>query len=165
MVFFYSPFPSPVTGISRWTAKGKQVRQANVQMKDHGALSVLLGQLTRYAVTGGFVTALGAGVYWVTATFFGVAPLLANVLAYAIAVALGYVLHSRWSFRGHGRRDNVARTTSRFFVVSLVSFGLNSLFVWVLTGPLQGPTWWPVVPMLFVTPLVTFALNRRWVFA
>ena len=126
--------------------------------------SVLMGQLMRYAITGGFVTALGAGLYWVTATFFGVAPLLANLFAYLIAVATGYVLHSRWSFRDHGTRDNPARTTSRFLVVSLVSFGLNSLFVWVLTGPLGGPTWWPVLPMLFVTPGVTFLLNRHWVF-
>ena len=59
----------------------------------------------------------------------------------------------------------MAKRTSRFFLVSLVSFGLNSLFVWILTGPLlDGPEWWPVVPMLFVTPFVTFALNRRWVF-
>lgn len=127
---------------------------------------VVFGQLVRYGLTGGFVTALGAALYWVTATFMGVHPLIANVLAYALCVAIGYVLHSRWSFRGHGTRDSLSRTTSRFFLVSLVSFGLNSIFVWVLTGPLlHGPTWWPVVPMLFVTPLVTFALNRRWVFA
>lgn len=129
------------------------------------ASSELFGQLLRFGITGGFVTALGAGIYWVTATFFGVAPLLANVLAYAVAVGIGYFLHSRWSFKGHGKRGNLRRTTSRFFIVSLVSFSLNSLFVWVLTGLLDGPTWWPVVPMLFVTPLVTFVLNRRWVFS
>lgn len=124
----------------------------------------LMGQLLRYAITGGFVTALGIGVYLFAATILDVAPLVANVLAYAVCVAVGYVIHSRWSFRGHGRRDNVARTTSRFFMVSLVSFGLNSLFVWLLTGPMGGPDWWPTIPMLFITPLVTFALNRRWVF-
>ena len=130
-----------------------------------GSLSIVLGQLIRFGLVGGFVTALGAGAYLVAAMVFDIAPLLANVVAYAVAVATGYVLHSRVSFRGHGRRDNLARTTSRFVVVSLVSFLLNSLWVWLLTEPLRGPDWWPVVPMLFVTPLVTFALNRRWVFA
>lgn len=129
-----------------------------------GGQREILGQLFRYALTGGFVTVLGAGVYWVAATFFGVAPLLANVLAYAVAVCIGYVMHSRWSFRGHGRRDDAVRTTTRFMLVSFVSFALNSLWVWGLTGPMEGPTWWPVVPMLFFTPFVTFALNRRWVF-
>jgi putative flippase GtrA len=125
----------------------------------------MFGQLVRFAMTGGFVTVLGAGAYWVPATFFGVPPLLSNFLGYLVAMASGYVLHSRWSFRGHGSRDDPFRRTSRFLVVSLVSLGLNSLFVWVLTGPMDGPTWWPVVPMLFVTPLVTFALNRNWVFS
>lgn len=128
-------------------------------------LSVLFGQLIRFGMVGGFVTALGIAGYWIPATFFGVPPLLANLLGYGIAVATGYVLHSRVSFKGHGSRDNVAKRTSRFFIVSMISLGLNSLFIWILTGLLAGPTWWPTVPMLFVTPLVTFALNRRWVFA
>jgi putative flippase GtrA len=128
------------------------------------ALKTLAGQLLRFGMVGGFVTALGVVAYYVPATYFGVAPLLANLLGYGVAVAFGYVLHSRVSFRGHGSRDKPAQRTFRFFVVSLVSLGLNSLFVGILTGPLDGPTWWPVIPMLFVTPLVTFALNRQWVF-
>ena len=133
-------------------------------LQREGGLGALFGQLVRFGAVGFFVTALGAAVYWVTATFMGVAPLLANLLAYAVAVALGYILHSRVSFRGHGSRDNPAKRTGRFMIVSFVSLGLNSLFVGVLTGPLHGPTWWPVIPMLFVTPMVTFALNRQWVF-
>jgi putative flippase GtrA len=125
----------------------------------------LLVQLIRFGMVGGFVTALGAGAYWVPATFLGVPPLAANVLGYLIAAGVGYVLHSRVSFKGHGSRENPVRRTGRFLIVSLVSLGLNSLFVWVLTGLLHGPTWWPVVPMIFVTPLATFALNRYWVFA
>lgn len=130
-----------------------------------GAVSDFFGQLLRFGLVGGFVTALGVAGYYVPATFLGVAPLLANLIGYGIAVVFGYVLHSRVSFKGHGSRENPGRRTFRFLIVSLVSLGLNSLFVGILTGPLQGPTWWPVIPMLFVTPLVTFALNRQWVFA
>lgn len=124
----------------------------------------VLGQATRFVITGGIVTLLQALVYWVPATYWGVAPLLANFFGYLAAMISGYVLHSRWSFRGHGRRDDPLGTTSRFFLVSLVSLALNSLFVWLLTGLLEGPTWWPVLTMMFVTPMVTFLLNRQWVF-
>lgn len=123
----------------------------------------MLGQVVRYTITGGLVTALGAVIYWVLAVFAGVAPLAANLLAYLVMVATGYVMHSRWSFRGHGDRRN-PRTTLRFFLVSLVSLAFNSLFVWLLTGLLAGPEWWPVLTMLFVTPVIVFALNRQWVF-
>lgn len=124
---------------------------------------VLLGQLIRYGITGGAVTAVAAAVYWSLATYAGVPPLLANVAAYVVAVAVGFTMHSRWSFQGHGAGES-ARTTSKFFAVSLVSFGLNSLWVWLFTGLLHGPTWWPIVPMLAVTPFVVFALNRKFVF-
>ena len=126
--------------------------------------SQVFGQLIRFGLVGGFVTALGAGAYLIAA-YAGVHPLIANILAYAVAMATGYVLHSRVSFRGHGSRDNPGRRTVRFVTVSLISLAINSLFVWAMTGPLGWPLWSPVVPMLFFTPLVTFALNRRWVFA
>lgn len=131
-------------------------------------------QLVRFGIAGGLATALYTAVYWPVATYghrvlrvgSGAEwPLIGNVLGYLAAMVSGYFLHSRWSFRGHGSRDDEVATSSRFFAVSLVSFALNSAFVWVLTGPLlHGATWWPLVPILFVTPLVTFALNRLWVF-
>jgi len=135
-----------------------------ISLVERARRSEVLGQLIRFGLVGGFVTALGAGAYLVAA-LSGVAPLVANVLAYVVAMASGYVLHSKVSFRGHGSRDNPAQRTLRFVTVSLISFGLNSLFVWAMTDPLALPVWTPVVPMLFVTPLVTFTLNRRWVFA
>ena len=125
----------------------------------------MVEQLARFIVSGAAVTALGVGVYAVVALLLKWNPQLGNFLAYAVAVATGYVMHSRWSFRGHGRRDNVLRTTSRFFVVALISLALNSFWVWLFTARLHTTPSWPILPMTFVTPLVTFALNRRWVFA
>jgi putative flippase GtrA len=127
----------------------------------------LLGQLIRFGMVGGFVTGLYAVVYSPLAKFGIVTPQIANLAGYFVAMVTGYILHSRWSFRDHGKRDNAARTTSRFFIVSLVSLGLNAMFVFILTDPhlLAGPWWWPLIPILFVTPLATFSLNRLWVFA
>ena len=123
----------------------------------------MLGQIVRFGLVGGFVTALGAGVYLVAA-YAGVPPLAANFLSYLTAMAVGYVLHSKVSFKGHGSRDRPVARTGRFVAVSLVSLALNSLFVWGMTGPLGWPLWTPVVTMIFVVPIVTFTLQRRWVF-
>lgn len=132
-----------------------------------GDRRALAAQLVRYAITGGGVTALSTLVYWFLARRDGpvhMAPLLANLLAYLVAVATGYVIHSRWSFRGHGRRDNPARTTFRFLVASLVSLAINSFWVLLLTRIVRGATWWPIPLMVVATPLVLFWLNRKWVF-
>jgi putative flippase GtrA len=92
-------------------------------------------------------------------------PVLAVVVAFLVSVSIGFVLHSRWSFRGHGRRDNLARTGGRFFAVSLVSLALNELWVWLLVTHFALPLWAPYPLVLGVTPLIIFSLNRRWVFA
>ena len=122
----------------------------------------VLGQLIRFVITGGLVTALGVGVYAIVAMVLEWHPQIGNVMAYVAAMATGYVMHSRWSFRDHGERTK--STAVKFVIVSLISLGLNSLWVALITGPLGlGPAW-PILPMLFVTPAVTFTLNRYWVF-
>ena len=122
----------------------------------------ILSQLLRFLISGALVTLLGVGVYAVVALGLGWHPQIGNLLAYLVAMATGYVMHSRWSFRDHGQRTK--STAVRFVIVSLISLGLNSLWVALITGPLGlGPAW-PILPMLFVTPAVTFTLNRYWVF-
>lgn len=124
----------------------------------------LIVQFLRYGLTGGAVTILGVAVYWVCAEPLGYAPLIATFIAYLVAVSIGYVAHSRFSFRGHGSRDDTLSTTSRFLAGSLLSYALNSLFVWIMTSVLQGPAWWGIPPMVFVTPVIIFIVNRLWVF-
>lgn len=125
----------------------------------------LLLQMIRFGLTGGLLTVLVAGGYWLLATFAGVEPMLSLTLNFLVFTSLGYLLHSRFSFKGHGARDNAAARTIRFFTVNTLGFLTNQFFVWLLVKQLGGPTWWPVIPILFLTPFLTFALNRRWVFA
>lgn len=128
--------------------------------------SGVLGQLIRFGISGGIATAVFAAVYSPLAKYGITTPFVANLIGYVFAVLTGYVLHSGWSFRGHGERGNLTKTGSRFVAVSLVSLGLNSLFVFLLTDHrfFGGAWWWPLIPIVFVTPLITFALQRVWVF-
>ena len=121
-------------------------------------------QLIRYVVIGGFVTALGAAVYYGCAEFLRIEPLIANLIAFIVGIIVGYVLHSRVSFRGHGQRDDLTRTGGRFVAVNLIGLCLNSFWVWSLVHWAHGANWWPIVPMVFVTPLSTFLMHRHWTF-
>lgn len=131
-------------------------------IEKHGEM---VGQLIRFGLTGGLLTLLVAGGYWLVATAFRIEPMLSLTLNFVFFTGLGYVLHSRFSFRGHGSRDNAAARTARFFTVNVIGFLCNQFFVWLLVKQLGGPIWWSVIPIVFATPLLTFALNRRWVFA
>jgi putative flippase GtrA len=91
------------------------------------------------------------------------APVVAVMIAFLAAASLGFVLHSRWSFRGHGRQED-HKMKVKFVLVQGSGLLLNEAFTWFLTGPMHGPTWWPLIPAIFLTPLATFFLNRQLVF-
>jgi len=120
------------------------------------------GQLARFVLVGLFLAAIYSAIYWYLATFV-MPPVAAVVVAFLVSVSIGFVLHSRWSFRGHSQRED-HRLKVKFLAVQAAGFVLNEIFTWVLTGPMHGPTWWPLIPAIFVTPFATFALNRQWVF-
>src|SRR3954447_8164940 len=92
------------------------------------------GQLVRFAIVGFALAVVYSAIYWYLATYV-MAPVLAVVIAFAVSVTIGFVLHSRWSFRGHGKREDHAMRV-KFFLVQGSGFLLNEAFTWVLTGPL-----------------------------
>jgi putative flippase GtrA len=122
----------------------------------------LIGQLVRFAIVGGLSTVVYAIVYWPLATYV-IPPVLASVAGFLVAVVFGYVFHSRWSFKGHEAEGGVG-TQAKFIAVQSVGMAMNAGFTWVFTGPLQQPTWVPLIPVVLVTPFVTFAMNRYLVF-
>ena len=126
------------------------------------ARSQAFAQLMRYAVAGLGVTALSTSVYGACAVGAHVPPLLANVCGYGVGLVAGYLVHSRWSFAA--RREDEAAMVARFVGATLFSFALNSFWVWLLTGVMHLPPLAPVPAMVGVTPLLSFLVNRYWVF-
>ncbi len=124
----------------------------------------LLGQVLRYAITGGFVTAFGVAAYLVAVGWAGVAPLLANVIAYLVSMGLGYFMHARFSFR-ETSGDASAKQGGKFFITSGISFAFNSFFVWLFTSGFGWDDRTPVIAMIFITPAICFVIYRKWVFA
>jgi len=121
-----------------------------------------VGQLVRFGIVGFSLAGVYSAIYWYLATYV-MAPVLAVIIAFLVSVSIGFVLHSRWSFRGHGRQED-NRLKIKFLAVQTSGFLLNEVFTWVLTGPMHGPTWWPLIPAIFLIPPATFLLNRQLVF-
>jgi putative flippase GtrA len=126
-----------------------------------------LGQMIRYGFAGGLATAIYSSVYlplawWV---FPGGRAVMAVPFAFMTALTAGFFLHSLWSFAGHGTRDNSGRQHAKFLMVHCVGLAMNLTFTWTLTAALGAPAWAPLLPSVTLTPLVTFVLQRQWVFA
>jgi len=133
-------------------------------MKDVFRSNDLMRQLFRYAISGGGLTFIYSTIYWGAAVPAQVSPLIANCLAFAVTVILGFVVHSRWSFAGHGRRDRPVRSSALFLLVNLAGFALNSFWVWLIAIYWGFSPSAPLLPIIFITPWVSFYLNRRWTF-
>ena len=122
-------------------------------------------QLVRYAISGVGLAVVYAIVYELVLRLFGDAPQLANALAFVAATALGYLIHSRWSFRGHDATTSALGRTAKFAIVNLCSFALNGFWVWLVAGWLGMSAHWPLLPILGVTPWLSYGFNRYWTFA
>lgn len=122
----------------------------------------LLFQLVRYIFTGGFVTLVSIALYS-GFVLLKLQPNAAYGITWVICVMLGYVMHSRISFAGHGTRDDLRRTGGRFLVVNLIGLAINQSWV-SLTLLLHLSALWANLPIAGVTPLLTFTLHRHWAF-
>lgn len=131
------------------------------------ARRALIVQISRYGLVGLAVTSAQAAVYWLLAEQAHMHSQIANFLGYLVAVTSGYFLHGRYTFAGAAKPENGAAHAVRggkFVAASLISWGLNALWVWLCVSWQGWPTWTPIPAMLFVTPALVFVLNKKWVF-
>ena len=119
-------------------------------------------QLVRYGVVGGAVTLFYTVVFVALDSLTHVSLQLCNLGGYIAAIGLGYLLHSRVTFRDHGERGLGSQL--RFVAASLPSYALNAFWAWLFGTHLGLPHWTVQVPIWFVTPILVFGINRWWVF-
>lgn len=125
----------------------------------------MLFQLVRYALAGLAITLAVAASYWAITDLAGIDPMISFTIVFVVFSVISYVTHGEYSFRGHGTRDQHHIRMGRFLAVNLLGYLVNQGFIWLLVKQMGGPTWWPTIPMVFITPLLTFALHRRFVYS
>jgi putative flippase GtrA len=131
---------------------------------DHERRAVFV-QMLRYAVAGGLITLAVAASYWGIAEYLRVDPMLSLTIVFLFFSGVSYLVHGAFTFKDHGERDRHHVRGPRFLAINILGFVVNQAFVWYLVKHLGGPTWWPTIPMVMFTPLLTFALHRRFVYA
>jgi putative flippase GtrA len=125
----------------------------------------VLVQLLRYGFAGLAITLAAAGSYWAITDLLHIDPMVSYLIVFLVFSGISYVTHGEYSFRDHGERDRHHIRMGRFFAINVLGFLVNQFFIWLLVKQLGGPTWWPTIPMVFLTPLLTFSLHRRFVYA
>lgn len=148
-------------GFSGGAEKGKSMIRQLQAARAHPAF----GQLVRYGIAGAASSLVYSAVYMpLTATVFpGPRAVLAVPFAFLVAVSFGFVVHSRWSFKDQGGARGPAQQ-AKFVLVQAFGLLLNAAITWSGTKLLGLHPWVPLVPAILLAAILSFVLNRYWVF-
>ena len=116
----------------------------------------------RFGLVGIVATAVHIAVVWLLLRETGIAPILANTLAFSVAFGISFAGNYLWTFRSPG---NPRRAMFRLFVIAATAFAANTL---ILTLLLDKGWFLPAVSAVFsasVVPVISFLASRFWGFA
>ena len=119
-------------------------------------------QLIRYIIAGLFVTWLATSVFSAL-VWHHVDPYLANTGSTGVGLIVGYCVHSRWSFKG-GRNDSETLQLGKFLISAGIAFAINNFWIWLTVKQLGLSPLAATPLMMAATPILSFLLNRYWVF-
>lgn len=139
---------------------------AVLRQVDRWRENAVAGQLVRFVIAGAISTVIYSAVYLPLSlyVFDRRHAVYAVPFAFAVAVVAGFFLHSRWSFKGRGRRDPGRLQHMKFVLVQASGMALNAVITWIGTARLGYPAWAPLLPAIVLATILTFYLNRRLVF-
>lgn len=93
----------------------------------------------------------------------GLAPLLANIIGFLLAFQVSHAGHRHFTFRN--QELSVSRSRGRFFLVALLSFGVNEALYWALLKYTLLDYRISLAMVLVAVATLTFVLSRYWAFA
>ena len=144
-----------------WHDDMRCMHSADPHHIEAAATGLLYRQFARFGVIGVLSTLLHVGTVVLAVEAFAVDPRAANVIAYMVAFPFAYFAHYHFSFacdHAHGV------TATRFIVVSFACFLLGQGIMHVVYGRLGLAYGTALAAMIVTLPLVSFLLNRFFVF-
>lgn len=121
----------------------------------------LTKQLFRFGIIGGLATIINCIIFVLLVDFLKLQPLAGNFLAFSSAFLISYLGHSSWTFKN--KQHNKERLI-KFLITALIGLAVNSSFVWILMHYFNQSAYIAVLPMVFITPILVFYINKTWVF-
>lgn len=121
-----------------------------------------LWKAAKFGVVGVANTAIDYFVFLLLAQVLGVPEYLSNVISYTCGMANSYVFNRSWTFKAQDRFFSPALI--KFIVLNLTMLGLSTLLLWVFHGRMGLSNAWAKLFATGITMVVSFFVNRLWVF-
>lgn len=95
-------------------------------------LSAYIRRFLKFSIVGVSGTAIDFGITWICRDLIGIPDLIANAIGFIVAATSNYILNRIWTWRSTEKKVGVEYL--KFFAVSLIGLGLNTLILSLLRG-------------------------------
>jgi len=118
-----------------------------------------------YGIAGVSTTVVNFIAYHLFCNILGIPNLIANAIAWVIAVAFAYVVNARWVFQD--KQEDVAGESKKivkFFSARLVTFGVEELGMFILVDLLHGPNMIMKAVVAVLVIILNYIFSKLFVF-
>ncbi len=117
----------------------------------------------KFGVVGVSGTCVDFGTTWLLKEMLHMKKFLANTIGFVLAASSNYVLNRLWTWQSHA--EQVGIEYAKFFAVSLIGLGLNTLILYILNEKVKWGFWWSKVLATGVVMVWNFLANNFYTFA
>lgn len=117
----------------------------------------------RFCVVGFSGTAIDFGLTWLCKEIFKIHKFIANAIGFVVAATSNYILNRIWTWGSQNEQVGVEYV--KFFAVSLIGLGLNTLILYILNEKLKWNFYLSKVFATGVVMLWNFFANNFFTFA
>lgn len=117
----------------------------------------------RFCVVGFSGTIIDFGLTWLCKEIFKIPKFISNAIGFVVAATSNYILNRIWTWGS--TNDQVGVEYVKFFAVSLIGLGLNTLILYILHEKIK---WNFYISKVFATAVVmvwNFLANNFFTFA
>lgn len=122
-----------------------------------------LTKFLKFCVVGFSGTAIDFGLTWLCKEIFKVPKFLANAIGFVVAATSNYILNRTWTWGSTNEQVGVEYV--KFFAVSLIGLGLNTLILYIFNEKLKLNFYLSKVIATGVVMLWNFFANNFFTFA
>jgi len=99
-------------------------------MNIKSTLETYIRRFLKFGIVGVSGTIIDFAITWLMRDVVGLYDLLANAIGFTVAATTNYILNRTWTWRSHEKKVGVEYL--KFFTVSLIGLGLNTLILSLL---------------------------------
>ncbi len=118
-----------------------------------------------YGIAGVSTTVVNFIAYHLFCNIIGIPNLIANAIAWVIAVSFAYVVNARWVFQD--KQEDAAgesRKIIKFFGARVVTFGVEELGMFILVDLLHGPNLIMKAAVAVLVIILNYIFSKLFVF-